>query len=220
MTLHYKTSELTINRQRWVIREFMDRGQFPTAQEKIDIGAASWGSDVPESLWPLSGVLWPSGVALAELVATMNFSGKCILEIGCGVALASMVIHRNGYDVTASDYNSFAQDLLGQNQSLNDLNPIKFEKLSWQDSYVGKPYDVIIGSDVMYEPGCAGALSQFLRTALVDSGEALFVDPGRAHVRKFETTLQRDGFKCDVEWPVVGGKARILRVQHANPGRI
>ncbi|MEI6397178.1 MAG: hypothetical protein WCO71_00265 [Pseudomonadota bacterium] len=73
MTLHYKTSELTINRQRWVIREFVDRDQFPTAQEKIDIGAESWGSDVPESLCPLSGVLWPSGVALAELVATMNF---------------------------------------------------------------------------------------------------------------------------------------------------
>ena len=82
MTLLYKTSELKINKQHWLVREFVDRDQFPTAQEKIDIGAASWGSDVPQLLWPLCGVLWSSGVALVELLAKMNFSGKRILEIG------------------------------------------------------------------------------------------------------------------------------------------
>ena len=81
MTLHYKTSELTINRQRWVIREFVDRDQFPTAQEKIDIGAESWGSDVLESLWPLSGVLWPSGVALAELADLVIYDDDPMIEI-------------------------------------------------------------------------------------------------------------------------------------------
>ena len=91
MTLLYKTSELKINKQHWLVREFVDRDQFPTAQEKIDIGAASWGSDVPQSLWPLCGVLWSSGVSLVELLAKMNFSGKRILEIGFTPGVAKQI---------------------------------------------------------------------------------------------------------------------------------
>lgn len=171
-----------------------------------------WGADVPESLWPLSGILWPSGILLAELVATKKCDGLRILEVGCGVALASLVLKRRGFDVTASDYNPFAGELLRENAKLNEMEPPKFMKLSWQEPFSGEPYDLIIGSDVLYEPGCAGQVCEFLKSALKLSGSALFVDPGRAHVRKFETTLQAAGFSCDVVWPVPGEKTRILRI--------
>jgi predicted nicotinamide N-methyase len=215
MSLEYKLSKITISGTQWAIRQFVSRDQFPTEQEKVLIGRDLWGADVPESLWPLSGILWPSGVLLAELVAEKNFAGRRILELGCGVALASLVLKKRGFDVTASDYNSFAGELLRENAKLNGMDPPKFMTLSWQEPFSGEPYDLIIGSDVLYEPGCAGEVCDFLKSALKPSGEALFVDPGRAHVRKFETTLQAAGFKCDVVWPVPGEKTRILRIANA-----
>lgn len=212
VTIQYKISDINISDQVWAIKQFADRDQFPSELEKTSIGSDLWGADVPESLWPLSGILWPSGVMLAQLVLGLNCLNKKILEIGCGVGLASLVLKSRGYDVTASDYNQFAGELLRENAQLNHVEPPEFRKLSWQDRYVGHPFDLIIGSDVLYEPGCAQYVCIFLQSALAVNGEALFVDPGRAHVRKFETTLEASGFKCSVEWPVAGEKMRILRI--------
>jgi predicted nicotinamide N-methyase len=215
MSVEYKLSDIKIDGYCWNLRQLASRDQFPTVKERLDIGIDVWGIDVPESLWPLSGILWPSGILLAELVATKKCDGLRILEIGCGVALASLVLKRRGCDVTASDYNPFAGELLRENAKLNDLEPPKFMKLSWQEAFTGEPFDLIIGSDVLYEPGCASEVCEFLKSALKPSGNALFVDPGRAHVRKFETTLQAAGFSCDVVWPVPGEKTRVLRITNA-----
>ena len=212
MTVQYKLEDLSVGGQVWTVKQLASRDQFPTDAEKVIIGNDVWGSDVPESLWPLSGILWPSGILLAEIVASETYDGMRILEVGCGIALASLVLKSRGYDVIASDYNSFAGELLRENASLNNISAPQFLKLSWQDPYVDEPYDVIIGSDVLYEPGCANEVCEFLKRALKPSGTALFVDPGRAHVRKFETTLQAAGFKCAVVWPVQGEKTRILRI--------
>ena len=212
MSVKYRLTEVSIAGRTWNLKQLASRDQFPAEIEKESIGERVWGADVPESLWPLSGILWPSGILLAEIVASETYDGMRILEVGCGVALASLVLKSRGYEVTASDYNSFAGELLRENASLNSISALKFLKLSWQDAYVDEPYDVIIGSDVLYEPGCANEICEFLTSALKPTGTAIFVDPGRAHVRKFETTLQAAGFKCAVEWPVPGEKTRILRI--------
>ncbi len=216
MALIYSTSIVKIKDSEFKIRHFLDRNQFPTVTEQTDIGALVWGCDVPESLWPLVGIIWPSGVVLAEAVARMELQNKRILEIGCGLALASLVAHRGGHDVTASDYNPFADNLLKENALLNGLSPLKFLTLSFQDPFQGDPYDLIVASDVMYEPGCGAYLLNFLRVTLKKGGEAIFVDPGRAHVGKFESELSRNGFSCQSERPVKGEKIRLLRIHHAS----
>jgi predicted nicotinamide N-methyase len=212
MSLSYKTTSIVIDGFTWNLRQFDSRDQVPTESDKDLIGRELWGESVAESLWPLSGILWPAGIILAELVSQLSFSSKKVLEIGCGLALASLVLHRRGVDVTASDYNTFAGELLRENAKLNNLEAPKFKTLSWQQNYSGDPYDVIIGSDVLYEPGCEKEVCQFLMAALGPHGAAIFVDPGRAHVRKFETTMQAAGFSCEVEWPIRGQKTRILRI--------
>ena len=81
-----------------VIRSLLDRQQFADddgAAERVGISTASW---------PLFGLLWPSGALLAaRLGARPVRAGERILEVGCGLALASLVAHRRGADVTASD---------------------------------------------------------------------------------------------------------------------
>ena len=58
---------------------------------------------ISSAAWPLFGLLWPSGAHLAARLALRPVrSGERILEIGCGLALASLVGHRRGADVTAN----------------------------------------------------------------------------------------------------------------------
>ena len=85
------------------IRSLLDRQQFADPQGlALRLGISS-------AAWPLFGLLWPSGHELAgRLAARPVAAGERILELGCGLALASLVAHRRGADVTASDCHPLA----------------------------------------------------------------------------------------------------------------
>jgi len=90
-----------------VIRSLRDRQQFSDPEgraERLGISSASW---------PIFGLPWPSGRQLAaRLAARALRPGERILEIGCGLALASLVGHRRGAAVTASDRHPLAAAFL------------------------------------------------------------------------------------------------------------
>ena len=109
-----------------VIRSLADRRQFfdPLGEaERLGISSAAW---------PLFGLLWPSGAQLAARIALRPVSGgERILEVGCGLALASLVGHRRGADVTASDRHPLTERFLEENLRLNDLAPMKYRHGHW-----------------------------------------------------------------------------------------
>jgi predicted nicotinamide N-methyase len=59
--------------------------------EKLGISSAAW---------PLFGVIWPSGEVLARLMMDYQVEGKRVLEVGCGIALASLVLNYRAADIT------------------------------------------------------------------------------------------------------------------------
>jgi predicted nicotinamide N-methyase len=63
--------------------------------EKLGISSAQWS---------LFGVLWASGEALARHLFDYNIEGLRILEVGCGLGLASLVLNHRHADITATDY--------------------------------------------------------------------------------------------------------------------
>jgi predicted nicotinamide N-methyase len=152
------------------IRSLLDRQQYadPFGEaERLGISSASW---------PHFGLLWPSGAWLAARLARRPIiQGERILEIGCGLALASMVGHRSGADMTASDCHPLAERFLLENLRLNRLLPMKYRHGDWGSnclvpwqgdaatvSLVTGRYDLIIGSDLLYERDDAGALAAFI----------------------------------------------------------
>src|SRR5207344_471915 len=149
-----------------VIRSLLDRQQFADhdgAAERLGIWSAAW---------PLFGLLWPSGAMLAaRLGARPVTAGERILEIGCGLALASLVGHRRGADVTASDRHPLAECFLEENLRLNHLAPMKYRHGHWSAPELApgrgdasaRPvvrghFELIVGSDVLYERGTGAAL--------------------------------------------------------------
>jgi hypothetical protein len=68
---------------------------------------------------------WVSGLQLAAAMASRVVRASVrVLEIGCGLGLASLVLHRRGVNVTASDCHPLAGGFLRENLRLNALQPM------------------------------------------------------------------------------------------------
>jgi len=115
-----ETTTVRIGGLDYRIRALRDRLQYADPDGRAERAGIS------SATWPLFGLVWPSGVALAEAAATLPIEGRRILEVGCGLGLASLVLARRGADVTASDLHPLAEEFLRENAALNGLAPIPY----------------------------------------------------------------------------------------------
>lgn len=213
-----------------IIRSLLDRRQFfdPLGEaDRMGISSAAW---------PMFGLLWPAGVHLAARMARRPVSPReRILEIGCGLALASLVGHRRGADVTASDCHPLAESFLRENLRLNDLPPMKYRHGHWGDpeptlgqdrvpaiGAVRGEYDLVIGSDLLYERDPTAALAGFIARHLAPGGEVWIIDPDRGNRPVFNRQMATRGFLMHEERfssPASAGaaayKARVLVYRRA-----
>ncbi len=166
-----------------------------------------------EDLCPYFGVIWPSARALSEFIASVGksqFEGRSVLELGCGLALPSLVVAKLGARVTATDFHPEVWKFLDKNIFLNQVEQLRFEKLDWKklgeeapNSLIQDgepiPQDWIIGSDVLYEKEHALALAQVISRFLSPSGQALIADPGRPYLQVFIDHMKELGMHCQTE---------------------
>jgi predicted nicotinamide N-methyase len=176
---------------------------------------------ISSALWPIFGQAWPAGRILADEMAHHDVAGKRVLEIGCGLALASLVLHQRGADITASDHHPLAGPFLTGNAELNGLPEIPYRDLRWErpDETLGL-FDLIIGSDVLYERGHARLLAALVQRHGQPKMEVLITDPGRGNSGAFSrlmsalgfvSTEQRLRFKDEDTPPFRGRLLRYLR---------
>ncbi len=171
------------------IRSLSNLQQFadPTGEaERIGISSA---------MWSLFGQVWPSGRVLAEAMCVFEVAGKRILEIGCGLGLSSLVLQRRLANITASDHHPLAQSFLARNAMLNGLPVIHYHDLPWAtpDAVLGR-FDLIIGSDILYERGHATLLAGLLHRHARPEAEVLVSDPGRGNSGPFTSALAGQGY--------------------------
>jgi len=150
---------------------------------------------ISPATWPLFGIVWPSGEVLAHLMHEFEIAGKRILEVGCGIALASHVLNRRNADITSTDYHPETEGFLNKNSRLNEEQPIPFVRTGWADEESGLGrFNLIIGSDLLYERGHAEILSKFLDQHAMDHCEIIIVDPGRRHHARFSKLMMKLGY--------------------------
>lgn len=73
-------------------------------QQYADVQGQAGRAGISSAQWGLFGQIWPAGRVLAQAMCVFDIRGKRILELGCGLALASLVLARRGADITASDH--------------------------------------------------------------------------------------------------------------------
>ena len=159
---------------------------------------------------PHFGVLWPSAIALSEHLRSRADSQPIpsnVLELGCGLAIPSMIASRLGARrVVATDRHPAVSRLLRRNAACNGLSRIEYRNLDWRkigdraDRYqCPLGFDFVMGSDLLYEPWQPGALANLLANLLERGAEALIADPGRRYVDEFVRLMEAAQFRCDLE---------------------
>ena len=194
------------------IRSLLDRNQYSDP-----LGEAE-AAGISPATWPLFGQVWPSAQKLADLMQTYEIGGLRILEIGCGLALASLVIHRRFGNVTASDCHPLTEAFLQINLGLNALPALKYGTGNWgRDNPLLGAFDLIIGSDVLYERSHPAQLADFIQLHAAPKTEVLIIDPNRSNRSAFHRAMALNGFahtETMIETPLDDGSAyrgRLLR---------
>ena len=184
-----KDETITINHIDYPIRSLQDTQQFHDHEQRAEaLGISS-------ATWSLFGVVWPASRILAATVSVIQLQGKRILEIGCGIGLSSIVLHKMGMDITASDYHPLAREFLDKNILGNNLPPIKFATGNWDtDNPLLGEFDLIIGSDILYEPAHVTAVSRFIDCHSSLGVEVIIVDPDRGNRAKFTHAMLALGY--------------------------
>ncbi len=164
-------------------------------QEFSDDDGIAEGLGISSATWPLFGIVWPSGEVLAHLMSDFHIEGKRILEVGCGIALSSLVLNHRHADITATDYHPEAGNFLQENTELNDDDNIPFVRTGWADDATNLgEFDLIIGSDLLYEQEHAELLSEFIDQHAKSHCEIIIVDPGRGKHARFSKQMVKRGF--------------------------
>jgi predicted nicotinamide N-methyase len=151
----------------------------PSADELIDESLFD-----EEEFLPYWAELWPSGVALARHVATLELAGLKVLELGCGLGLPSLVAAVRGADVLATDWAEDAIDLLRENAERNGA-AVRVARMRWSEPEPllrAAPWDLVLGADLLYEERNAEQLTALLPRL---GGEVILAEPGRPYAKDF-----------------------------------
>ncbi|MBZ2167419.1 class I SAM-dependent methyltransferase [Marinobacter sp. F4216] len=147
--------------------------------------------------WPIFGVVWPSSLVLAQFMLGYDTTSKRVLEVGCGMALSSLLLNKLNSDITATDYHPEVQYFLEKNVQLNGDKSIAYERTDWANSKdtLGL-FDLIIGSDLLYEDDHIELLANFIQRHSKTNCEVILVDPGRGRKNKLNKRLVEFGFSA------------------------
>ena len=164
-------------------------------QQYLDQDGIASRLGISSASWPLFGVVWASSEVLAHLMFDYEIKGVRILEVGCGIGLASLLLNHRLADITSTDHHPEAEQFLQENAKLNNGPEIPFIRAAWtdRDTCLGT-FDLIIGSDLLYERDHAAALSKFIDMHSNTHCDVIIVDPGRGQSSRFSKKMNKYGY--------------------------
>ena len=169
-------------------------------QQFADPDGHSTRIGISSAQWSLFGQLWPAGRLLAQAMHRFDIAGKRILELGCGIGLASLVLQRRGAEIVATDVHPLAEVFLAYNAALNALPALNYRQFRWSEALPALgSFDVIIASDVLYERDHAELVAGVVERHALPDAEVMVTDPGRGNSARFGRLLEAQGFRMEAE---------------------
>jgi len=147
---------------------------------------------------PFWAVLWPAALGMAEYFwQNTAFDGKRILELGAGLGLVGIVAAAKGAEVVQTDFIPEALQLAEQNARINGIRKIQRVLADWRKFPLDDRFDLIIGSDILYEPTLHRFLKEIFQNNLKPGGTVVLADPGRDDAKSFISMLQNEGYQTN-----------------------
>ncbi|MBN2450963.1 MAG: methyltransferase domain-containing protein [Lentisphaeria bacterium] len=150
---------------------------------------------------PYYAILWDAAKALATFMIERPelWPGRRVLELGCGLGLPSLAAARLGAQVTAADYHPDNEAFFLANARLNGVSSIRYLRMDWRRPALTDSFDIVLGSDLIYEAAMVGPLAACVRQCCRPGGVCFLADPGRARLQETCSCFEAAGFSADLE---------------------
>jgi EEF1A lysine methyltransferase 3 len=161
----YKThfTDITVRDKKL---QFLEIENLEVIIEKIISPSAASAAERP--FW---AKIWESSIFLAHFLGGLPINaGQKMLEIGAAMGVAGIFAAIFGHNVTITDLNEEALAFARVNAAVNGLRHLTIRKLDWTDPADNEVYDVIFGSDILYDRCTYNSLVTFLRTHIREDG--------------------------------------------------
>jgi len=132
---------------------------------------AEKGDDYIEQ-FPFWVKIWEASIVLADHLAHLSLPDNLeILEIGAGMGVVGLFLGACGHRVTITDYDDDALALLKKNIEYNRLDTVSVERLDWNAPHLTTPYDMIVGSELIYKESFIMPIIALFRNYLRPAGQ-------------------------------------------------
>jgi predicted nicotinamide N-methyase len=157
--------------------------------------------------FPLWAKIWEASIVLSEYLAGMAPDPKKnFLEIGCGMGIVGIVASAFGHKFVSTEFNPDAIAFCRANSALNATSgtpsPV-ITKLDWNRPSIKGHFDMIVGSEVIYNEKDFEPILRLFRTFLKPGGDIILAEGVRKTSMEF--------FRRMSKYFSINGRKKILR---------
>ena len=176
------------------------------------------GRSDPDKQMPYWAKVWPSGVALADVVVERReeVAGAHVLELGAGLGVTACAVLEFGGEIVTADYSDLPLAHCRLNTLVNTNKAPSATCFNWRHpaevaAAAAHPqskggYPLIIAGDVLYEGRDAEPLLNVIDKMLVADGSLWLAEPVRRTAQRFLDSAASLGWEIEsrqvqAEWP-------------------
>jgi len=137
--------------------------------------------------FPYWGKCWPAAIALSSFIEknTTLVQNKTVLELAAGLGLPSLVAARYAKQVICSDYLPEPLSFVQMSAVENGISNIETRIINWHHIPQDLLADVVLLSDVNYDPASFEVLDQLLSFFLEQGSFIILSTPQRIMAKSF-----------------------------------
>ena len=172
----------------------------------------------PDKQMPYWAKVWPSGVALADVVVERSEQVKDarVLELGAGLGVTACAVLEAGGQLMTADYSALPLAICRLNTLVNTNRAPRATCFNWRhapevERAVAQPdfrggFPLILAADVLYEGRDAIPLLHVIERLLTPDGELWLAEPVRRTAQRFLDAAAELGWDIDSQqvqaaWP-------------------
>ena len=168
----------------------------------------------PATPFPYWAKVWPSAIALVKVLQKHQslIRDKTVLELGAGIGLPSLLMASEAKTIQVSDYDSEAVELLQKNITHLQLQNVQALQMDWNDLPENIDPEVIILSDVNYDPTQFETLKKLIEKFIHQGCAIILSTPQRIMASPFVLALSEFIIADYIEIVDENGVTKIISI--------
>lgn len=159
------------------------------------LAKAADGQGLAEEIDPFWAATWRAARGLDRFLGSWPIRGQAVLELGCGSGQAGIGAALRGGRVTLTDAVGLALLVARLNAGCSGL-AVEIRRLKWDAQlHPARTFPLIIGSDLVYDPGLFPLLERCARQHLSGGGKLLLSEPYRHTGDRFAKFIVAAGWQ-------------------------